>query len=395
MNHNLGTISRKRFTEYAFVLDTLGQNVTFTPLIDNVSGTASTVNTANKLTYIHYFLSETIGTDIGGILGPGNVPFEFYGLNLDETVSEKLPVPRKYLIIPNDDYGTPNRKRHSSYKFQINTRGQNVSFTPKIDGVLQTPATVNTSEKRTFEYFFTVDTIGIDIGGILESLTDTPFEFYGVIRPQHIEVLPPRLKEYYANRTNFGIPAKKRVRTLPMMIDTGGSDVTFTPIVDGVNGTSSVINTTGKTTAFHYFSTDVFGIDFAGEFVGTQPFEFYQFEKPEEVEVIPVGKKFDQIGPIDYPRMGKLLSFRVRVISNTTSIPFTVYVEDVAVYNDILLTNIGIDKTYEFMHFPKTIAGTNYRIELGPTDQPFHRYYGELKVNISGMGTDAKWDRYK
>lgn len=397
---NMGSFARKRWTNYAFVVDTLGQNVSFTPVVDNVPLVASTINTHEKLTHVHYFTSETIGTDMGGILWSSEDKiFEFYGLNLEETISEKLPTPVKYLVIPAEDYGVPNRKRHSSYKFQILTRGGAVKFTPKLDGVLKDPSYVTTSEKRTHEHFFLVDTIGIDIGGILESIENTPFEFYGVIRPQQIEVLPPRLKEFRIPENNYGIAAKKRIRTMPMEINTNSEDVRFVPIVDGVAQSPTTLRTDTRATAFHYFTTDVFGIDFSGELFSSNgvPFEFYGLMKPEEVEIIPVGKKFDQIGPVDFPRIGKLLAFRIRLIAGlgVYSIPYTVYVEDTAVYAGSFDVFPHIDRTYEVMQFPKTIWGTVFRIEFGPTAEPFHRYYVELKVNVSGMQTDSKWQRIK
>src|SRR5207249_8630094 len=78
---NLGTYSRKRVTSYAFVIDTLGNDITFTPYLDNVVWrSVGRVHTDTKLTYIFYFTSEAVCTDIGGILCGGI--FEFYGLNL-------------------------------------------------------------------------------------------------------------------------------------------------------------------------------------------------------------------------------------------------------------------------------------------------------------------------
>jgi len=397
-NSNLGTLARKRFTSYPFVVDTLGGDVTFTPYIDNSAKAPSTINNAVKLTHSHFFTEETVGVDIGGILeAPENQPFEFYGPNLEDAISEKLPAPTCFLVIPQDDYGNPNRKRHSSYKFKINTRGQLVRFTPKIDGVTYAPLDFSTSEKRTVEYFFIVDTIGIDIGGTLQSLTSdpcVPFEYYGTIVPQHIEVLPPRLKQFYAPETNFGIAAKKRVRTLPMQINTNGFDVTFTPRIDGVVVTASTLNTARRQTTFHYFNTDIFAIDFAGEFLGNDPFEFYGFEKPEEVEIIPVGKLFDQLGPIEIPRVGKLLAVRLRVISGVSTIPLRIFTEDENVYEVNFPTVIvNRDVVTEIVQFPKTVTGTIFRFELGPVAFPIHRYSMDVRFNASGM--DKKWIKIK
>jgi hypothetical protein len=399
---NLGTISRKRITNFAFVVDTLGFDVQFQPRVDGVdTGDPITFAHIGKKTIVYYFESEVIGTDIGGkleatadseepITATNRGAFEYYGPNLEEIVSEKLPTPVKYLVIPANDYGNPNRKRHSSYKFQINTRGADVRFTPKLDGTNKTPATYNTSEKRTVEYFFTEDTTAIDIGGTLQSLADTPFEFYGVVVPQQIEVLPPRLKEYYSPETNYGIAAKKRIRTLPYEINTNGSDVTFTPIVDGISGTPSTVNTATRKTSFHYFNSDIFGVDFACNLVGNQPFEFYGLLKPENVEALPVGKKFDQVGPTHLPRIGKLVGFRIRVITGEVNLPWRILAEDESIASGTLITVPDTDDVYEVEFLTKGRIAVISRIEFGPTTTPFHRYYLTLKVNYGGNDTDIK-----
>jgi len=110
-NTNLGTPSRKRFVNFPFVIDTLDHECEFFPLIDNVvAGSSSLVQTASKLTHIHYFYPTTltdpmqdefVGTDIGGIICGF---FEFYGVDFEEIVSEKLPIPVKSMLIPGSDY---------------------------------------------------------------------------------------------------------------------------------------------------------------------------------------------------------------------------------------------------------------------------------------------------
>lgn len=509
-NNNLGTQSRKRFISYGFVIDCLGNAVTFTPFVDNVAGGSSAVTTPVKLTNIHFFTSETLGTDIGGILQSDNSanPFEFYGLNTEEIISEKLPAPTKFLIIPANDYGNPNRKRFTSYKLQVNSRNASIKLTPRIDGVNYAPQNFTTSEKRTIEYFFdtSLDVTGIDIGGTLESNANTPFEFYGVVVPQDIEVLPPRLRsfvipstnygtpnrkrhtsykfeintngedvlftpyldgvahtarlfntterrtvEYFFDigdgdvigidvagllqaqtdsafefykvvipekveqlpprleyfripNTNYGVAAKKRLRTIPIVIDTYGKDVRFIPVIDGTPGTPSTHNTIGKKTVFHYFETDVFCTDIGGVLQSianpVAPFEFYQLEQPENVETLPVGKKYDQVGPSRFDKIGKLFHFRVRLISGgDTTIPYTIYGETDStvdtytsnpLYSGTIPVVSGIDNIWE-VQLPKSINSQVFRITFGPTEEAFHRYDCLLRVSPSGMETDAKW----
>lgn len=398
---NLGSYARKRFTNFAFVIDTLGNTVNFNPSIDNtnVESVDSFIH-GTKLTFVYYFRTEQIGTDIGGLISATGVEnssypgvFEFYGINLEEIVSEKLPVPTKFLRIPNTNYGTPNRKRHSSYKFQIDTRGQDVRFTPILDGVSLTPATYNTSGKITVEYYFSTDTTGIDIGGTLASLSSTPFEFYGTIAPQDVEVLPPRLKEFRIPENNFGVASKKRVRTLPLGINTNGHDVVYTPIVDGSSGTPTILNSATRKTLFHYFDTDSFGVDYSGELTGDFPFEFYGMMKPEVVEILPVSKLFDQIGPVHFARIGKIVGFRVRIITGEVVLPWSIYAQDQQICYGSLTTVADVDDVYEEEFLTKSRNTTITRFTLGPTTVPFNRYWVEFKVNFGSAGnnTEIKW----
>lgn len=386
-NTNLGTQCRKRIIAIAFIIDTQSGDVTFTPVIDGVDGTPSTVNTSFKQTVIHYFTTNVEGTDISGRL-EGASFFEYYEWDLQECISEKMPVPAKRLRIPQEDYGTPARKRHSSYKFRINTRGSNVVFTPRIDETDYPTATYNTSEPQVVEYFFSSDTIGINIGGLLTGAN--PFEYYGSLKPEIIEKLPDRLKFYVIPETNFGVAAKKRIRTIPLVINTNGSDVVFTPIVDGVGQTPATFNTSYRKTVLYYFEDDSFGIDYKGTLLGTNPFEFYQMLKPEDVQVIPVGKKLDQLGPIEFLKLGKVLGFRLRVIAEGTSIAYTMYDSDTQIgVPGTITTTANKDKVYE-VSLPKGINCEVLRVVLSSAD-PFHRFYGRFKVNLSGGETESKW----
>jgi hypothetical protein len=182
-----------------------------------------------------------------------------------------------------------------------------------------------------------------------------------------------------------------------MRINTLGSNVTFTPIVDNIAYSPTIFNTPVPTTVFHYFSTDIFGIDFSGELTtsDTAGFEFGGLLKPEEVQVLPVAKTFDQVGPIELDRLGKLIAFRVRGIFFTDSIPVTVYVEDTVAHTFTLLTAIGKDKTYEQMQMPKTLAGTTMRFEIGPSAAAFHRYDVSICIVQSGMKAGKDWIKLK
>lgn len=410
---NLGTTARKKFGQFGFSIDTLGNNVQFTPIVDGITLTAqvATLVSSDKLTRIYQFLTETVGIDIGGILeGVGGLPFEYYGIESDKIVYAASSGAYDYLLIPPSNFGSPNRKRFTSIKFVLDTHGDSVDFTPILDGVAYATQVFSSvlNRPKTCEYFFDTtlgDVTAIDIGceikytGLIHQ--QVGFEFYGPLQLQQLETLPPRLESLYISETNFGHASRKRIRTLPLVINTNGHNVTFVPIVDGANDTTTIFNTPRKKTVFHYFKDDSFGIDYAGFLSGTNPFEFHELATPVGVEVLPVGKKYDQLGPLRFDKIGKLLALRVRLIliGTTTSIPFEILGEDqeavpsydlVSLYNGSFPITPGVDNVYE-IQLPKSINGTIFRVILGPTDDPFHRYDLQARVQISGMETDAKW----
>jgi hypothetical protein len=400
-NSNFGIADRKRIRTISLILDTRGGTVRFTPFIDNTPySIAQNFVTNGKQTVWFYFTSDVTGVDFGGTLESlDGVPFEFYSLGTPDNV-EKLPLPTKFFIIPPNDYGKPNRKRHTSYKFQIDTRGKPVVFTPLLDGVSYPPTTYITNVKKTIEYFFPLgDVIGIDVSGTLSG--EFPFEFYEVVVPQTVETLPDRLEYLRIPNSNFGVASPKRIRTLPLVIDTRNIDVTFTPIVDGVQLAPSVFNTTAKTTVLHYFKTDVFGIDFGGILQCNSPaFEFYEMGTPEDVEVLPVAKKYDQLGPQRFDKIGKFFGFRVRLIATgtTTSIPYSIFGDNSGTdptYSNPLFSGAfpvvpGQDGVYE-IQFPKNVNTDIFRLTLGPTSDPFYRYNILVRVQTSGMQGQSKW----
>lgn len=397
--NDYGKPNRKRHSSYKFQINTNGKNVRFTPILDMVEKEPLIFSTPSKQ-QVEYFFTfvDTISREIGGKLesvadeNGDFTPFEFYGEIVPQDV-EVLPDRLEYFRIPCTNYGQPGRKRHSSYKFQINTNGARVRFTPELDLVDRTPAIFNTPSRELVEYFFHEDTTGIDIGGRLEALDGIPFEFYGVVTPEKIEMLPPRLEEFWIPEDNFGAATYKRVRTIPMQINTNGQPVLFTPIVDHARMPTTTFNTPSRQTVWHFFNYDTFGVDYSGELqsLTDTPFEFYGFQRPEEVEIIPVPKLFDQIGPEHIQRIGKIIGFRIRVIARGYSIPYTIYGEDDIIDTGIIATEPLKDEVYEVEWKRKGLNTTVTRIEFGPTSEPFHRYYVDLKYNVGGKpGRDTQ-----
>jgi len=392
---NWGTASRKRIPLIPLLIDTLGANVTFTPVLDTASETTSTINTADKKVAHHFFTADKAAYDIGGILhSPSGAYFEFYEQIPPRNV-EILPDPAKYFKIPNNNLGTPSRKRMITVVLVIDTKGANVTFTPTIDGASQTAATINTSGKRTYTYYFTSDVKGVDVGGILETAANTEFEFYEIDIDESLsEKLPVPTRFLIIPEDNFGVPARKRVRTIPIEIDTRGQDVTWTPTVDGADQTPLTLNTTSKRTVFYYFTTDSFGIDYGGrlEATTTTPFEFYKQHRPVDVQILPVAKRFDQAGPIEIMRLGKLRMIRIRLVPTTTVLNFNIFVADASIYTGTHTVVANVDNVYD-IPMPKGVNGTVFRVEFAMS-APFHRYYVHFLVNSSGADSDSKWMKF-
>jgi hypothetical protein len=129
-------------------------------------------------------------------------------------------------------------------------------------------------------------------------------------------------------------------------------------------------------------------------------FELYEMQTPEDVETLPVPKKYDQLGPTRFDKIGKIFGFRVRLIvtGNTRTMPFKIYGDDsesLPNLNSPFFTGEfpvvpNIDKVYE-IQLPKSVNTDVFRLSLGPVEDPFHRYDVLIKVHTSGLPGQARW----
>jgi len=192
---------------------------------------------------------------------------------------------------------------------------------------------------------------------------------------------------------NFGTASKKRVRNWPLVIDTLGNDVLLIDTVD--NATADIvphtINTVGKQTVNVFYIADAFGVDYGCYLHSTGLFEFYGRLDPEIVQVLPIAKRFDQVGPEEFFRYGKIkqIEFRIQPRGGTV-MPFNIYFNDNSVLADTFEMVDNKEGTY-FVMVPKGTSGNIARVELGPTDFDFHRFYTRLLVADSGNDTNLKW----
>lgn len=386
-----GTAARKRFSRISFICNFRGSTGKFSPVLDGSKQPVVSYTGIRKQTFDYFFLVDTIFRDLEYELdsSDNNLPFEFYGIFKPE-ILEILPEPLKFYKIPNTNLGTVNRKRFIIYAIIIDTRGHDVKLTPIVDSIKQPSSTINTAGKITAFHFFTTNVEGVDIGCELETLENTEFETYGISFDETVsEKLPPPTRRLRIPPSNFGVAGRKRIRTIPMEINTRGGTVTYTPDVDGITKTTSLHISTEKRTKLHFFETDVFGIDFGGLLTSNDPFEFYGLLTPENVQLLPVAKKFDQIGPISLDTGGWFRLFRLRVVPTGTLITWKFYLGDKEVDNGSIVVIPGIEDVYE-INFNRAIKGTVARLELQSTTGEFHRIGGEVRYSDSGASTSHK-----
>ena len=296
-------------------------------------------------------------------------------------------------VLPNN-LGTSSRKRFLQYAIIVDTVGQPAVFTPIVDGNPQTSITINPSDKTTIIYTFTSEVIGVDISHTIVPIGNGTVEYYGLAEDQCIsEKMPPLGVFQIIPQNNFGVNSRKRVRVIPMIINTFGKPVTFTPNVDGtlIFSQNSVFNTPAKKTVYHYFTQDSFGVDYGGTLSGN-PFEFYGFSQPEDVEELPVPKLYDQLGPYQIDRRGELYEFRVRILSYTTQINYRVVFDDILQYTSFFPTTVGVDTVYD-VKLPKGLIGGILRLELITPNNSlaFYRWFVQIRMKVMGMESEARW----
>lgn len=385
---NFGTYARKRFNRISFVMDTEASVVSVVPVLDGVEQVGQNFSSTFKQTLSYFFSGDVVARDVALIVS-GASDFYFYEM-LKPEMMEILPEPVTFLRIPQNDFGTYARKRFDNIPFILDSRGSTVSITPVLDGVEGTPQNFSTSRKEVTSFFFTDYQVARSVS--LNILGGTEFEFYGILEPKRMEVLPDPTKHLFIPASNFGTAGKKRLRTLPIVINTNGADVTFTPIVDGVAKTASTFNTTEKQTVFHYFteSDGVLGIDFSGTLSSDSEFEFYEMLKPEQVEILPVGKKYDQLGPLQLERSGRAQMLILNLLCEGTSLTCKIYAAGsaTALYTKTITTLAGIQDTYD-VFLPKGINSSILRFEL-ISDSVFYRFSASARVDTSGDGTKFK-----
>lgn len=288
-----------------------------------------------------------------------------------------------------------NRKDSLTLKLRIDTGGSNLALKCYTNGSLASSTTISS----------TVNSNGLseltyDLTSLIGTVKNWAFELVGQIAGFRLtditldyEPRPIPVRSFKLLRQSLGEAdgRKFRPRSWPFIIDTLGGDVIFTPTMDGSALTTSTFNTSGKRSVLHFFKTDIFGVDLSGVLSGAADFEVWDVLPPAIVEILPIAKQFDQIGPIELFRYGTLKKFEIRLIAfGGTTIPYIIYLEDTSVETGNITVVSGKEKVYDF-NIPRTDAGTMLRIELGPTAFNFHKIYSRILVARSGKDTENEW----
>lgn len=209
---------------------------------------------------------------------------------------------------------------------------------------------------------------------------------------------PNQLTALRLYNNNFGSVGMKRLRMWPHIVDTLGNEVRFTVYVDNTEVSSQVFTTNDKTTVPIFINSDAFGTDYGALLTGG-PFEYWGAGgQPEVVQNTPAPKEFDQVGPQELFKYGKIREFEIRLlplggaVGTTSQFPITFYFDDFTNYTTELTVNNNQEQTYCY-GVPKGTEGAIIRIELGPVTYPFIRYYVRVRAMVHGFdATDnSKW----
>ena len=239
-----------------------------------------------------------------------------------EILFDLRPQQTSYLRILSTNYNASAPKRVYTVPFVADLMGNTITGTPIVDGVAQTPTTFTGTGKLTYQFDFGEITPpgqdvlrGTDYEYVFETTGNALFEFFGMGEVKTLQIYPDRQIALFIPTTNFGSANKKRLRVWPFVIDTWGTPSTFTPIVDGVviPSLAQTFTTTEEKTVFVQYTQDVFGVDYGGFWSGI-PFSMFKAMDPDIVQVLPIARRFDQVGSEELFRYGRIKRIELRVL---------------------------------------------------------------------------------
>lgn len=321
---------------------------------------------------------------------------EFGNLLIDGTTNQNITILTPTFDGPLQQPQPRNRKDLYTLKLRVYNGGQNVTVVIYDDtgtpyGLGSQPGGVSALVELAYD-ISQIITIPNKTFQIMITCTCAAFVLTDISVDYDARPTPVTFLRLY--NSNFGSASKKRIRTWPHVIDTRGGNVLFTPIVDNVplNTQTQLFNSSDKTTMFYFFTSDAFGVDYGATLLDQSggEFEYWEGLPPDIVQVLPIARRLDQIGPEELFQYGRISKFELRVLPFGTVIPITFYFDDSSETTINLSVTNGVEATY-VIGAPKTLGGNIVRIVLGPTLFNFHRYYMRLLVQRSGTDSDNEW----
>jgi hypothetical protein len=305
---------------------------------------------------------------------------------------EERPSMLRRVIQYGTNYGYPGRKRFGLLPFLADPLGHNITVNVKADDVLLAPQVVTGDRIKTLGWLAPAPGIlATDLE--IEIISDGDLEFYKFLNPEILEKFPVAVKTMIHPATDFGNPRKKKISTWPFRVNPLGGMLTAQVKVDGIPKPAQYFNNLpfpNEIQTFKWLNTeDISGTDWELLVTSDTPFEPYGFSKPEILQIFPMAKKVDQLGPLDFNAKGLVYGMRFRLLPEGTRIDYVVYDGDSIVYGNYFEVAAGRDEVY-YERFPKGIDPSVCRVNMWST-YPFYRFSGEFEVRATGKENEAKF----
>lgn len=323
---NAGYAGRKVVTGFKIRCCTLGGAVTFTPYVDGsaVGGQAQAKTTgANEAdTVILQFTTQQVGTDFGFST---SADFELY--DWEPIVLRQLPIVMNGAV-PSSNAGYEGEKVLAGVEIKACTLSASRTFTVYFDGVAQTPTyarTTGATDPATLLLQFTTNppTPVTDISWSV----DSDIELYDW-KPIVLYQMPTKIR-VWENKPLVPSATRRHFGGFSVQIDTYGSAVTVTPVLDGVDQDALATTTSdllGKTLTF----SAITGRDLWCRVSGSAVFSVYRID-PIVIETLPAVMK-GITGRVNggTPGIKTISGFQVRLCTLGSAVSITPYLDGVA-----------------------------------------------------------------
>jgi hypothetical protein len=363
------------------------------------SGISNTISTTNSILF----------TGGGLYLGSGVVLYTFGGVG-NAASSDNFANNAVDLKTCFSDGGKPNvRKDPLTLRIKANTSNQTATVKISLDGSGSQTNLGAFSCNGVQDNFFDLGPNGANIAtfkNIQVEITVQGSNLAFILEDIEIYYSPrvEQLNYYQDLRIPFPpelIGKRVRVRAWPIVIDTLNQTVSVRPLINGTTSSSApaqnITGINGRQTVFYQFTNDIPNLIDLGIRIESQSasnvFELYEVGMPDIVQVFPIQRQFDQLGPFDGFRYTKIKAVRVRMFTDYSgNVAYTIYFQDSSSTSGNIAVAANVEDSYEFP-VPLTTAGRILRIELNSpgVGSNFYRYYAQVLCVKTGRDTEQEW----